>query len=316
MPRVLLPVLLLLLAPLAGCIDVPRPDDRDDAASWAAAAEPPAERIQGMTADETHEDSVGRCEGNGISVPPRAYCAQRVLTATGRIGVDRLPVELFGGNGAITLTTGAGDAWSLTATVKTRGLTEDEARRALDEDWSWSHEDGQGGHRLRAAPTGAVPLLVGSRVEGTVYVVSLPAWVVLDLKAETTNGAIVLDWGDAERVDVSTTNGAVVLHGRAADAHASTTNGGIEADLRATASGAWSLSTTNGGIRLGAPEDARRGYDLDATTTNGRINILLLDGHVDAQSRTRQTFRTEGYDARAIQTTVKLETTTGGIVAG
>lgn len=314
MPRTPLLALLLLLAPLAGCIDVPR--DRDGAsASFSPAAAPPEDRIQGMTAEETRQDTAGPCKDDGITVPPGASCAQRVLTVTGRIGVDRLPVELLGGNGAITLAPSAGDSWTFVATIKTRGLTEEDARRGLDAAWSWSHEDGQGGHHLKAAPTGGVPLL-GATVVGTQYEVMLPTWVLLDLRAETTNGAIALQWGAAERVVARTTNGALVLHGRAADVDASTTNGAIEADLEATKSGAWSFHTTNGALVVLAPEAPRQGYDVDAQTTNGRIEILLQDGDHREQDRRHHTFRTDGYDGRNVQTSVTADTTNGGITVG
>lgn len=312
MPRTPLLTLLLLLAPLAGCIDVPQ--DRDGA-SWAADVEPPAQRIQGMTAEESHEDEVGRCEGGNVQVPPAPYCATRVLTVTGRVGVERLPVELLSTNGGVTLTASQGDAWSFVATVKVRALTEEDARRGLDTAWSWSHEDGEGGHRLRAAPEPGVPLL-GPSLVGAQYQVALPAWILLDLRAETTNGGVDLQWGEAGRVEVRTTNGAVALHGRAADVSASTTNGGIGALLRATKTGAWSFATTNGGILVEAPEEARQGYDVDAQTTNGRIDIRFEDGEHRAEDRRHHAFRTRGFEARAVQTTLTAQTTNGGIQIG
>jgi hypothetical protein len=315
MPRTPLLAFLLLLVPLAGCIEVPQDGDRArGGASWAADVEPPADRIEGMTADESKEDTAGPCEGSQVQIPPGAYCAQRVLTVTGRIGVERLPVELLGGNGDVTLAESPGDAWSFVATIQTRGLTEEDARRGLDAAWSWSHEDGEGGHHLKAAPTGGIPLL-GAAVASAKYEVALPAWVLLDLRAETTNGGVSLRWGEAERVRVGTTNGAVSLHGSVADVSVATTNGGIDADLRATESGAWAFRTTNGGIDVRAPEDARQAYDVDASTTNGRIEILLEGGEHDERGR-RHAFRTHGYDERAVQTAMTLETTNGHVTVG
>ena len=303
---------LLLLSVLAGCIDVPDGGSGDDV---SGASSPPADRIEGMTATERRDDVIARCQDDGITVPPGPYCGQRTVTVTGRIGLDRLPVSLLGTNGAVVLTSGEGDAWSFVAIVKTRALTEEEARRGLDTAWSWSHEDAQG-HHLKAGPVGGVPLL-GATLVGVQYEVSLPEWVALDLAVETTNGAVSLGWGRAEAVSVRTTNGAVMLGGRAVDVDVSTTNGAITATLVPARSGEWAARTTNGAIHLVAPEHRERGYDLDARSTNGRVDILLQDGRTEEMERSHKTFRTDGFASRAVQTRVALGTTNGAItVAG
>ena len=316
MRRTPLCALLALLLPLAGCIEVPR----DDAlgASFTPPA-PPSERIQGMTAEETREDAVARCDRNNVQVPPAAYCATRTLTVKGRIGVDQLPVTLEGRNGAVVLQdNGGGDAWSLVAIVKVRALTEEDAREALDAAWSWSHEDGSG-HHLKAGPTpGALllgaPAVASPALVGAQYLVTLPGWVRLDLDARTDNGAIALDWGEAGSVRAQTTNGAIALHGIADDVTARTSNGAIQADLLPRRGGAWTLDTSNGAIHLDAAESPARGYDLDARTTNGRIEILLHDGHLQKEGRDRATFKTSGFEQRDVKTTVSLGTSNGAIV--
>lgn len=303
--------LLALMLPLAGCIAVP--PDAERASPSFPDQEPPADRIDGMTADETREDTAGRCEGSTLSVPPGLSCAKRVLTVEGRIGVDRLPVELLGANGAIVVQAqGAGDAWGFVVTLKTRGLTEADARRALDEAWAWSHE-GPDGHHLKASPTGPLDGLDG-RLEAVQYHLTLPAWVRVDLTAQTTNGAVAASGIRGDALHVQTTNGAVTLHARVRDATVETTNGAITGTLLPTASGAWSLRTTNGAITLIASENFDRGYAIDARTTNGRIVISLHDGDTTGEGTRHQTFRTRGFDAREVQTTIAMETTNGSIV--
>lgn len=322
--RTLLTALALLVPlALAGCLappasleDASSPDDRE------AAAPPPADRVDGMTAEASQEDSSGPCDDGSTRVPPMPWCATRVLTVQGRIGVDSLPVDLSSVNGGIVVRgDGAGDAWSFVATVKTRGASEEDARAALDEAWSWSHE-GPEGHHLRAGPAdaaGALPLPVpvvlstDSRLAGAQYELVLPSWVLLDVEAETSNGAIELLDVRAGSLRARTSNGAITATGTADDADLSTSNGRIEADLRPSASGEYEMSTSNGAISLTVPEGAAHGYDLDARTSNGDIDIRLRDGQVDEEERGHARFRTDRHDARGIQTSVKLDTSNGAI---
>lgn len=304
--------LLLLLAPLAGCLEPPTGDD-PGADVPTANYEAPADRYDGMSADETHEDTVSRCDQDGIQVPPATWCGTRVVTVTGRIGLDQLPVDLLSVNGAITVSHAVGDAWSLVATLKTRGLTEDQARQALDDTWSWSHEDADGRHHLNAAPTLGAPLAEG-RLSSVHYAVTLPAWLHLpDARLETTNGAISLAHYKMDKLAARTTNGAITASAWIGDADIKTTNGAITANLVATRSGAWSLDTTNGAITLIASEHTTRGFDLDARTTNGRITIDLSQGKIVEDEKSHKRFVTDNYDARAIQIVGKIKTTNGAI---
>lgn len=318
--RLLLALLASASLLLAGCIQAPGEEtpasthDEVAASNLPDAPAPPADRIDGMTAKETTQDKVAPCPDGALSLPPGGWCAERTLHVEGRIGLDTLPiVELESVNGNVEIKQGAGDAWSFLAVVKTRGLTEDEARRALDEAWTWSHEDGQGGHHIKAGPRDDVPLM-GSRVVGAQYVLVLPGWVHLDdVQVETTNGNLDVTGFRMKTLTLETTNGNVVAAGRADNVDLETTNGNVKAVLLPIEGGSWSLETTNGGIHLIASEHLTRGYDVDAETTNGNIQIQLTQGTVKDVDRNHKTFRTDGYDTRTIKTEISLETTNGGI---
>lgn len=315
-----LPLLALALAlTLAGCIQAP--EELSDEFEPAAAA-PPPDAIEGMTAEVVQTDAIVACEGGGILASASA-CAERVLEVHGRIGIEALPVDLAAPNGQVTLSPSAGDAWSFLATVRVRGLTEEQAREGLDSAWAWSHE-GPDGHALVAGPTGVGdgspigPVPLGAQVERATYEVTLPSWLFLEvLRIEATNGGFVATGFDLGEVDIETTNGEIVLAGSAKDVRIKTTNGGINLVVAPSASGVFEMETTNGQILLTLPEGRSRGYDLDAATTNGQIEILLQDGHADVQAEpgsNRASFRTKSYESRAIQTTVALSTTNGQIV--
>lgn len=300
----LLPVALLL----AGCIAPPEQDvDR------SSTPPPPEERIDGMTAQETKTDRAVDCGGS--STP--GACAERDLLVTGRIGVGQLPVDLRSSNGVIVLQAGEGDAWSFHAVVRVRAASASEARDALDTAWTWTHEE-NGQHVLKAGPAPTalslnLPLLpTAPRVVAARYEVTLPAWVLVDVKARTSNGGVTVTGVRAESLDAESSNGAIVLQGRAKDVRAQTSNGAIEVLLAPSGSGKVDLGTSNGPIQLTLLEDAAHGYDLKAETSNGRVTILLQDGVVE-QEKSSASFRTSGYESRSVQTTVALETSNGAI---
>lgn len=302
----LLPLALLL----AGCIAPPENED----VRPAAVPPPPQDRIEGMTAQETKVDRKVDCGGNP------GVCYERDLLVAGRIGLEELSVALDATNGAITLTAGPGDAWSFHATVRVRAPTDEDAREGLDTAWTWSHEE-NGVHALKAGPTPTgpvslpIPILPAASPASVVsarYEVVLPAWLLLDVTADSSNGAITLTGLRTSRIEADTSNGAILLHAEVKDVTADTSNGAIEAVLRPTASGTLQFDTSNGQIQLALVEDAAHGYDLAADTSNGRVTIELRDGDLD-QDKTSATFRTSGYETRRIQTKVALDTSNGAI---
>lgn len=302
--------LLPLALVLAGCIAPPEDED----VRPAAAPPPVADRIDGMTARETKQDQDVDCGGSP------GFCAERDLLVEGRIGEDELPVQLDATNGAITLTAGAGDAWSLHAVYRVRAASQADAREGLDTAWRWTHEEG-GQHVLKAGPAPAplpldlpIPLPGGAAATlvSAHYEVVLPAWVLLDVTAHTSNGPITVVGLRTTSVQVDTSNGPIVLEGYVQDAKAATSNGDIDAIVKPTASGSLAFETSNGAVTLGLVEDAAHGYDLSARTSNGRVTILLQDGEV-REERDRAEFRTRGYDARDVQSTVDVATSNGAI---
>jgi hypothetical protein len=122
--------------------------------------------------------------------------------------------------------------------------------------------------------------------------------------------------GEAQSLDMATTNADVQAAGRFGHVNASSTNGGIALELEANRHGTWSAKTTNGNIMLHAPEDSSRGYDLLGKTTNGQVHIGFRETQpVGAQSQQERHERTAGFDGRSIRTVVQLETTNGMISA-
>lgn len=310
---------LVALSALAGCISVPQESEPFE----SAAVREDADRIDGMTAQESVTDRDVECNDGGLTLPP-GFCAERVVEVQGRIGLDALPVELRGTNGEIIVTASEGDAWTFTATVRVAALTQEMARAALGSAWSWSHEEADGTHALRAAPAQAPSLdALTARVRSTQYELALPAWLVLELDASTDNGGIVARDLALRHASLETENGQVLVSGEVVDLRARTDNGQIIASLRPAASGAIDLSTDNGQIMLKLPEDRAHGYDLSAQSENGQVVITLRDCGMRTSedpssgypgSSARAACQTSAFDERSIRTSVALETENGQVV--
>lgn len=300
----------------AGCLALPEDADRLEAARAPSADE----RIEGMTATLSKSDAMVPCNdgAGGIQVPPPGVCAERTLVVEGRIGLATLDVDLTSDNGGITILPSEGDAWSFRALVRVEGRDEETARRGLDEAWSFSHEEG-GEHRIRAGPAPMTPaqlpdvLSAGARVRSTTYELRLPAWVELSIDASTDNGRITIGEFVMRELSATTDNGEIQVEGVACDVGLQTDNGSIQAELQPRGACSWSMATDNGSIRLRVPERRDTGYDLDATTDNGRIDIDLEDGDLSADGSNHERFVTTRYDERDHRAAVTLLTDNGSI---
>jgi hypothetical protein len=106
---------------------------------------------------------------------------------------------------------------------------------------------------------------------------------------------------------LETTNGGIVARRVGGALNASTTNGGVEAEVERLATDGVQMECVNGGLRLSLPRDARA--DIDARIVNGGINVDGLDiDTVGEQTRRRLEGRLNGGGPK-----VRIEGTNGGI---
>ena len=313
---VLLTLALLAAPALAGCIQVPSDPDAQDF------DQAPVDTTGGsMTAREEKKEDSGVCTDGGTAA---GFCATRVVTVEGTIsGISLLEVDLATVNGGITVRPSDGNEWTLVATLKASGSSVDDAKRRLETIvFTWSHQVGDS-HFLDAEAT------MEGRNENyqrsASIEVTMPRAVALRLTAGTTNGGVTVKDVRTDGLHAGTTNGGIDVDASVTQVDLGTTNGGIDAKLKPTGSGRIHLGTTNGRIELSLPEDAERGYDLDASTTNGDVSITLRDGEVGPCPEgseyytppcNHRTFKTTDYGSRAIRSSVQLGTTNGGIDVG
>jgi hypothetical protein len=89
------------------------------------------------------------------------------------------------------------------------------------------------------------------------------------ITAKTSSGGIDVEQVGGGQVDVSSSSGTVRLRGVRGGLQASTTSGGLI--VQGELSNEWRLSASSGSIRIDLPRN--QGFDLDATTGSGSINV-------------------------------------------
>lgn len=300
---------LVAAAIAAGCIQPSDPAVAD--------SPPPATHNEGGAMSATTQTKNETCSGNG-----GAACAARRVLVSGSMGeIQKMDLDLRTFNGHLSVKPGAAGSWSMTAVLKAYGSSQEDAQAQLEHVLlHWRHTDGAS-HFVQAEVRKESNDCCRN-AEGSLDVV-LPADVTLVVTMSTTNGAVSVK-ARTDGLSVDTVNGQIQVDADVTQVALKSVNGQIQASLRPTASGRISAQTTNGQVALTLPEDARRGYDLDAKTTNGVVNIQLREGDVGpcptgSQYYTppcnHRTFKTRDYDGRAIQSQVALEAVNGQLVA-
>ena len=87
--------------------------------------------------------------------------------------------------------------------------------------------------------------------------------------AKTGSGGIELVQAGSGDVNVSSSSGTVRVRGVRGTPRASTTSGGLH--VQGEPRGDWELSAASGGVRVDVPDGF--GFDLDATTSSGSIDV-------------------------------------------
>lgn len=306
---------LLALAILsAGCIALPEdpnePVEREPTTGGA------------MTASETTKENSAVCTDGGNLLSERRFCAERVITVTGKVsGFDLLDVALETFNGDIEVDAGSGDAWGFVATLKARGASAAAAEAALDEiAFRWAHEDADGHFVEVVAEHDGEANDLSAEISLTI-----PASQLMRLTASTSNGDVTLDGGRTDGVALATSNGDIVANAGVTQVSLTTSNGKIDAALEPIDSGDWQLVTSNGDIALKVPEGPKYGYAIEGTTSNGEVDYTLRDGtkgdcpegsEYYTPPCNHRTFETSDIRSRDHRVDAGLVTSNGEITAG
>jgi DUF4097 and DUF4098 domain-containing protein YvlB len=276
------------------------------------------------------------------------YHVEEERTLTGPVETDKLLLEVESRNGKINVSTWDKPEYKIDLLIKARGYTKDEADenlKALKVVFSEAEVEGlkklslsfdHPAHRISYSvcvdatlPKGVETALNLKTSNGSINLAEIEG---SNLDLQTSNGKILMENVTAERVDGKTSNGAVVLDRvdapvlnvrtsngkiggelRSRDAYLKTSNGTIRLSLPCSEGGSYELLTSHGTIDLGVSDDPDNGYNLDLTTSMGRISVDLPELEYLRSRKHHVAVKTRGFEEKGKKIGVVAKTSMGRI---
>ena len=258
------------------------------------------------------------------------YRVEEERTLTGPVETDKLLLEVESRNGKINVGTWDKPEYKIDLLIKAWGYTKEEANenlKALIVNFSETEVEGlkklnlgfdHPAHRVSYSvcvdatlPKGVETELNLKTSNGSINLAELDG-SKLDL--HTSNGKILMENITAERLDGKTSNGAVVLAGVDAQVlNIRTSNGKIQLSLPCNEGGNYELLTSHGTIDLGVSDDPDNGYDLDLTTSMGRISVDLPELEYLRSKKHHVAVKTRGFEEKGRKIGVVAKTSMGRI---
>ena len=276
------------------------------------------------------------------------YRVEEERTLTGPVETDKLLLEVESRNGKINVGTWDKPEYKIDLLIKAWGYTEEEADenlKALIVDFSETEVEGlkklslgfdHPAHRVSYSvcvdatlPRGVETALNLKTSNGSINLAEIEG---SNLDLQTSNGKILMENITAERLDGKTSNGAVVLDAvhaqvlnirtsngkikgelRSTDAYLKTSNGKIQLSLPCNEGGNYELLTSHGTIDLGVSDDPDNGYDLDLTTSMGRISVDLPELEYLRSKKHHVAVKTRGFEEKGRKIGVVAKTSMGRI---
>ncbi len=136
------------------------------------------------------------------------------------------------------------------------------------------------------------------------------------LTASTANGRIMVNGCNFDASNISTANGRIEYEGQAKELTASTANGRVVANLQGA--GDWKLDSANGRIEVNISKAPGVGYEVEASTVMGRIEVTGLDDVIIDETKQkigsrRYKARTLGFGESAFKATLRASTAMGKV---
>lgn len=245
---------------------------------------------------------------------------------------EAVPVrlDLDTANGRLELKSWDGPGWKAIVKLHVRGRDEADARRRASELRRFESRDNAilfDARRIHGFNCGAgVELLLPRSHRYTLEARTANGRIdsgdvnYQGFQAKTANGRIVLEGGEADIVSVHTANGGTTIGARVRDVDAGTANGSIAVVPRGEGEIRLSLSTANGSIKVQADGAMPAGYQVEARTSFGSINLDMTDFQYDVndQSIGRKYVRgrSRDFERKAARISVEARTANGSITVG
>ena len=276
------------------------------------------------------------------------YQVEEERTLTGSVEAERLLLEVESRNGKINVGTWDKPEYKIALLIRAWGYTQKEAEenlKALIVNFSEAEVEGlkkmslgfehpakRVSYSVRVdatLPRGVETALNLRTSNGSINLAELEGG---DLNLHTSNGKITMEHVSAARLDGKTSNGKIILDGvsapnvnmrtsngriegelRSKEAYLKTSNGKIRLSLPCDEGGNYELLTSHGTIDLGVSDDPDNGYDMDLTTSMGRITVDLPGLEYLRSKRHHVAARTMGFDGKARKIGVVAKTTMGKV---
>jgi len=276
------------------------------------------------------------------------YRVEEERTLTGPVVTDKLLLEVESRNGKINVGTWDKPEYKIDLLIKAWGYTKEEADenlKALIVNFSETEVESlkklsldfdHPAHRISYSvcvdatlPRGVETALNLKTSNGSINLAEVEG-SKLDL--HTSNGKILMENVTAERLDGKTSNGVVILDAvsakvlnirtsngkiegelRSRDAYLKTSNGKIRLSLPCSEGGNYELLTSHGAIDLGVSDDPDNGYDLDLTTSMGRISVDLPELEYIRSRKHHVAVKTMGFEGKGRKIGVVAKTSMGRV---
>lgn len=239
-------------------------------------------------------------------------------------------LDLNTANGRLELKAWDGPGWKAVVRIHIRGRDHDDARERARELCRFENRDDAiifDARQVHGFNTGAgIELFLPRSHRYTLEARTLNGRIESqDLNyqaftAKTANGRVALEGGEADTVILHTANGSTTVGARVRDVDAGTANGSIvvapggEGDIRL------SLSTANGSIRVQAVGTTPTGYQVEARTSFGSINLDTPDFQYEVNDnsigRKYVRGRSRDLERKATRISVVARTANGSITIG
>lgn len=145
------------------------------------------------------------------------------------------------------------------------------------------------------------------------------------LKMASDYGDLTIE-GEAEEAKLATDYGDILVSGSFDSLDITTDYGDVAGDLDVRASGTYDVRTDYGDVMISVPAQDAIGYDVEAATDHGDVEIDLVDARREGQAQDEdedehddeeaEHVRTRGFDDRAIQVEMDITTDYGDVTVG
>lgn len=245
---------------------------------------------------------------------------------SGEFNTDHPQVSVQNTNGRISIQPSHDNRWHLTLDVRGRAVNAETARELVENLVTVSHSDSAlyvqskrlFGQNAAADISLSLPRAAEQRlsVSCTNGTISLTGLASESMELRTVNGKIAADDFDTKELEAHSVNGGISLSGTGSRISCRAANGRVDVQVKGTTSAELELQTVNGSIFVRLPKDDSLGYQVDAESTVGSIELHLAN--VVQEERTRPAHRQVWAQSQDLKTmefrqSVKARTVSGGI---